>query len=315
MTTLNAHEAITESDAEFRRSLATLTVRELRDRYRGEAYSHRRMLADEAKGVCMVHPAFRSFKDFLRHVGPKGEASRTLDRIDPHDDEYGPGKVRWATKREQANNRRNTTLIRDRMGTPRPLTVVAEMIGVSPETLRSRKRRGLTAEEAVAGKRARGGDGLPLRPSEHPRAPENLSQMRGNIWPSNIPQKLRDKWEKSYPSFRKRVLTLIPNREGRWLASRPVLAVRLLDDGMDRAEKWLDVHYPAWRDPEGPFPAGIEETEALKFHRAAPEMRLAAVRLIEQICRGTPDAQGWLAKLTRELRNAPRRGDGDDILG
>jgi hypothetical protein len=47
---------------------------------------------------------FKSFREFLAHIGPR-PAGKTLDRI-KNDGHYEPGNVRWATWKEQAANRR-----------------------------------------------------------------------------------------------------------------------------------------------------------------------------------------------------------------
>jgi len=49
---------------------------------------------------------FLCFEQFIAEIGPKPSPKHSLDRKN-NDGHYGPGNVRWATKKEQAANRRN----------------------------------------------------------------------------------------------------------------------------------------------------------------------------------------------------------------
>jgi hypothetical protein len=58
-----------------------------------------------------VHDAWlHSFHKFLSDVGARPTSAHTLERIN-NDLGYEPGNVRWATRTEQARNRKSTKLV------------------------------------------------------------------------------------------------------------------------------------------------------------------------------------------------------------
>lgn len=59
------------------------------------------------RGISM-HPSWwNDFSQFLKDVGCRPSPLHSIDRINP-DGNYEPGNVRWATAKEQANNRSNS---------------------------------------------------------------------------------------------------------------------------------------------------------------------------------------------------------------
>lgn len=129
-----------------------------RQRYKHEYHSYNNMKQRCSKGQGVLSSEFETFDAFMDHIGPKEDSRYTIDRINPHDPEYGPGKVRWASKKVQSNNRRNVkrlTYTGDiypaHYGKADTISGWAETLGIKPATLYRRIREGRSDNDALEG--------------------------------------------------------------------------------------------------------------------------------------------------------------------
>lgn len=101
------------------------------------------------RGITVCDRWRQSFESFSSDVGVP-TAGMTLERIN-NDLGYSPTNVRWASRREQALNKRTNRLILFN-GTPTPLQIISEKTGLHRRTISSRlDKLGWTEVEAVGG--------------------------------------------------------------------------------------------------------------------------------------------------------------------
>lgn len=100
------------------------------------------------KGVKVCDRWLNSFENFYSDMGPRPSKYHSLDRFPDPNGDYKPGNCRWATMKEQCNNRRNNRII-EFNGLSLTLSQWSEKLGVSRNTLRNRMdRQGWSAEKA-----------------------------------------------------------------------------------------------------------------------------------------------------------------------
>lgn len=122
-----------------------------------------------ARGIVVCEEWRGSFDSFRNHVGARPGAEYSLDRID-NARGYEPGNVRWATKSEQARNRRGRHMLTID-GRTMGIVEWCEVSGVPFGVVRQRYvRMGWSAHDAVF---------TPVgRKSQHPHARGDMSAER-----------------------------------------------------------------------------------------------------------------------------------------
>lgn len=101
------------------------------------------------RGITVCQSWMESFPAFLKDVGLRPSQTHSLDRY-PNNatGNYEPGNVRWATRKDQARNKRNCHVLTVE-GESLTLAEWTERLGCSQSTIRERLRRGWTPSDAV----------------------------------------------------------------------------------------------------------------------------------------------------------------------
>lgn len=99
-------------------------------------------VADEWRGA-------GGFERFIAHIGTRPSARHSLDRFPDTNGHYEPSNVRWATVREQANNK-TTSRVVEHGGQRLTVTQWAERLGMKRHTLAYRLSHGWSVEAALS---------------------------------------------------------------------------------------------------------------------------------------------------------------------
>lgn len=92
------------------------------------------------KGITLCDEWRESFESFYNHIGPRPNGT-TVDRIKNHLG-YEPGNVRWATAKEQQNNRTNNIHVTTLRGDTIPIGEAARILGITHGAAILRYKRG-----------------------------------------------------------------------------------------------------------------------------------------------------------------------------
>ncbi len=100
------------------------------------------------RGIKVCRRWRHSFANFLADMGPRPSAAHQIDRHPNNDGPYRPGNCRWATRTQQARNRRSNRLV-ELDGERRTLTEWAERFERNPLMVQKRLNRGWSPHDAL----------------------------------------------------------------------------------------------------------------------------------------------------------------------
>jgi hypothetical protein len=100
-----------------------------------------------SRGIIVCERWRESFENFIADMGERPSKGHSIDRID-NNGNYEPGNCRWATDKEQCNNRRDNRLITCD-GKTKTMTAWSELTGIKIGTIWARLKSGWSEQDAV----------------------------------------------------------------------------------------------------------------------------------------------------------------------
>lgn len=97
------------------------------------------------RGIRMYSRWLNSFETFLKYVGVAPNKNLSLDRIN-NDGNYEPGNVRWATSKQQSNNKRDSRII-EYKGKRQTIMEWSTETNINYSVIQGRLNRGWSAED------------------------------------------------------------------------------------------------------------------------------------------------------------------------
>lgn len=100
------------------------------------------------RGIRVCERWRTDFAAFLADMGPRPSSRHSIDRFPNQDGNYEPGNCRWATAKEQQNNRRNNNFL-THAGLTLTITEWSLRTGLSRQTILHRLKRGQSVSRAL----------------------------------------------------------------------------------------------------------------------------------------------------------------------
>jgi len=100
------------------------------------------------RGIKVCQKWLDSFANFLEDMGPRPSKSHSIDRYPDNDGDYEPSNCRWATRKEQANNKRSNHRLTIN-GETKSILEWSEASGLSYNAIWYRLRAGKTGVKLI----------------------------------------------------------------------------------------------------------------------------------------------------------------------
>jgi hypothetical protein len=156
--------------------------------------THRSYHRYGGRGIAVCDRWIDSFDNFLSDMGPRPSSDHSIDRID-NDGDYEPANCRWATRKQQSNNRCQTILLTIGNET-RSVKEWSEVSPVSEDAISARLKDGWSTEDAVMTPPRRSGVSLMVTIDGSTRSASEWSALSGTK--SNT---IRKRLRKGYSAY------------------------------------------------------------------------------------------------------------------
>jgi hypothetical protein len=100
------------------------------------------------RGIRVCDQWINSYEHFLADVGRRPSSMHSLDRFPDNDGNYEPGNVRWATDKQQANNKSNNRIL-EIYGKKMTMSEWSDISGIHVSVILRRLTKGWSRKSAV----------------------------------------------------------------------------------------------------------------------------------------------------------------------